>query len=118
MKKRKIAVLIGLFACVLCVTSITVDENNVLCAVGAEEATAAVHLHKPDVVVADFDVGHAEGSTFCGLVKQMAPMRLLFISASQDDEINLLNAGADDWMKKPYKMSVLYARIQALLRMA
>ena len=60
----------------------------------------------------------SEGSTFCGLVKQMAPMRLLFISASQDDEINLLNAGADDWMKKPYKMSVLYARIQALLRMA
>ena len=63
---------------------------DVLCAVGAEEATAAVHLHKPDVVVADFDVGHAEGSTFCGLVKQMAPMRLLFISASQDDEINPL----------------------------
>ena len=91
---------------------------DVLCAVGAEEATAAVHLHKPDVVVADFDVNRAEGSTFCGLVKQMAPMRLLFISASQDDEINLLNAGADDWMKQPYKMSVLYARIQALLRMA
>lgn len=90
---------------------------NVKCAVGVAEALDAIESYPLDAVIADLEDNHIERTRFCQEVKQYSKvLQLLMITDSEEDEIQILNAGADDWMKKPYPMKVLYARINALLR--
>jgi DNA-binding response OmpR family regulator len=69
------------------------------------------------LVVADIETDEAECLRFCKTVKNIsnAP-KLLFIGRNDEEESAILNAGADDWMKKPYRAPVFLARIAALMR--
>ena len=80
-----------------------------------EEAT--LEHRRADLVIADIEASEADRTRLCRLVKRwVKPPKLMFITNSGEDEIPTLNAGADDWLKKPYRMDVLLARIAALLR--
>ena len=90
---------------------------DVQCAVGAEEALQVIRANEPAVVIADLEMNGTERTCFCREIKQSAKApKLLLISGGEEDEIPTLNAGADDWIKKPYHMDVLYTRIKVLLR--
>ena len=69
------------------------------------------------LVIADLETRQSERLQFCKSVKGMekAP-KLLFIGRSGEEETIMLNAGADDWIQKPYKTAVFLARTSALLR--
>ena len=58
-----------------------------------------------------------EGIQFCQKIRQCSTAtKFLLISGNEKDEEAALLGGADDWLKKPYSMRILYARIRALLR--
>ena len=90
---------------------------DVQCVVGKENAFAAIYAQQIAVVIADLEESVNDGIQFCQKVRQYSTtMKFLLISGDEKDEEAALLGGADDWLKKPYNMKILYARIQALLR--
>ena len=91
---------------------------DVKCAVGQEKAFAAIRTQRFAVVIADLDESVHDGIQFCQKVAQYSTStKFLLISGNEKDEEAALLGGADDWLKKPYSMRILYARIRALLRL-
>ena len=85
---------------------------------GAEGLKAAIE-HPPDLVVLDLNLPGLEGlSVLAGLREAGSPARVLILTArgEVDQRIKGLNAGADDYMAKPFSMDELVARIEALGR--
>lgn len=90
---------------------------DVQCAVGQEKAFAAICAQQIAVVIADLEESINDGIQFCQKVKQCSmATKFLLVSGNEKDEEAALLGGADDWLKKPYNMKILYARIRALLR--
>lgn len=66
------------------------------------------------------DINLEDGSGFelCKIIREKTSAPILFISArtSDDDQIVALHIGGDDYIQKPYSLSVLLAKVQAVLR--
>lgn len=88
-----------------------------VCCRGADKVLTEAEFDDVGLVIADLESDESERIKFCKAVKSAknAP-KLLFIGRSGEDEIPMLNAGADDWIKKPYKTDVFLARVSALIR--
>ena len=85
---------------------------------GAEALKAAI-AHPPDLIVLDLNLPGLEGlSVLAGLREASCPARVLILTARGEVEqrVKGLNAGADDYMAKPFSMDELVARIEALGR--
>ena len=85
---------------------------------GAEALKAAIE-HPPDLIVLDLSLPGLDGlSVLAGLRGGNCPARILILTARGEVEhrIKGLNAGADDYMAKPFSMDELVARIEALGR--
>ena len=83
------------------------------------EALAAVDERVPDVVVLDVMMPNLDGLTTCRTLRSRHPsLPILMLTARHDvrDRVAGLDAGADDYLVKPYAMSELAARLRALLR--
>jgi DNA-binding response OmpR family regulator len=85
----------------------------------AEGLTAAVE-GKPAAIVLDVSLPDMDGVEACRKLREQgvkAPVILLTGAArEEDDQVNGLDAGANDYVLKPFKFSVLLARIRAHLR--
>ncbi len=86
-------------------------------------ALALVQLVKrmPDLLVLDIIMPEMDGITLCRQLRRdsrFIPLPILFLTAkgSTDDIVNGLDAGADDYVIKPFELAELRARIAALLR--
>jgi DNA-binding response OmpR family regulator len=80
------------------------------------EAAKAV---QPDLILLDVDLPDFDGREACRRMREqgvVAPIIMLTAQDSDADTINGLDAGADDYVTKPFKFSVLLARIRAQLR--
>jgi len=91
--------------------------------VEAEDATAALRswdASRPDVIVLDLGLPDLDGLTVIRRVRREAVTPILVISARgrETDKIEALEAGADDYVTKPYGIGEVRARIAALLRRA
>ena len=87
------------------------------CVTGQEEALVAICAQQIAVVIADLEESVNKGIQFCQRIKQCSTAtKFLLISGNEKDEEAALLGGVDDWLKKPYNMKILYARIWALLR--
>lgn len=71
-----------------------------------------------DVLLLDINLADESGFTLCKKIREKYDMPILFISARQSDEDILLalNIGGDDYIKKPYTLSVLLAKVKAVLK--
>ena len=82
--------------------------------------TALPHLEAawPEVVVLDVTMPGMDGITFCRLIRDRYPVPILMLTARDaiEDRVAGLNAGADDYLVKPFALDELVARINALLR--
>ena len=86
-------------------------------AVGIEEARRVLDGGDYRLIVMDCDRDAEYLSSICqGFRLQKPASHLLVLTGNQEDEVSLLRAGADDWLKKPYRFDVLLARMSALLR--
>ncbi len=80
------------------------------------EAAGAV---KPDLLILDVDLPDGDGRDLCRRLRDAgvaAPILMLTGAAEDADAIRGLDAGADDYVVKPFRFAVLLARIRAHLR--
>lgn len=72
----------------------------------------------PDVVLLDVTMPGMDGISFCGLVRERYAVPILMLTARDaiEDKVSGLQAGADDYVIKPFDLEELVARIHALLR--
>ncbi len=86
---------------------------------GASDAVAALELTSYDAVVLDLGLPDRDGATVLTAARAMGkalPILILTARDAIEDRVAGLNAGADDYLTKPFAMAELIARIQALLR--
>lgn len=76
--------------------------------------------HDVDLIVLDIMLPDSDGLTLCREIKRRYDAPVLFLSALGENEqiIEGLRAGGDDYLPKPYDIGVLLARIEARLRAA
>lgn len=75
---------------------------------------------KYDILILDVSLPDGSGFEVCQKVRQVSKVPIIFLTAS-DEEMNIvtgLDIGGDDYITKPFKLSVLISRINALLRRA
>ena len=74
---------------------------------------------KPDLILLDVDLPDMDGRDACRQMRRRgvaAPIIMLTAAAADEDTVQGLDAGANDYVVKPYKFAVLLARIRAQLR--
>ena len=84
----------------------------------ADACKAFFQENKTDLILLDINLGNTSGFDLCKHLRKSMDIPILFISArtSDDDMIMALNIGGDDYIKKPYSLSILLAKVKAMLR--
>jgi len=86
-----------------------------------EEALLAVEERKPDLILLDWMLPYVSGIEICRRIRRNpetrnVPIIILTARGEEDDRIRGLEAGADDYVVKPFSPSELVARVRAVLR--
>lgn len=87
----------------------------------AQEGTYLSEEEDYDLIILDLMLPGGDGLTICKQVREKGiatPIMILTAKTQVDDRVAGLNAGADDYLTKPFAFSELQARVQALLRRA
>jgi two-component system response regulator MprA len=83
------------------------------------EALSAIEDHKPDLVLLDLMMPNVDGLTVCRRLRSQGdrtPIMMLTARTETSDRVSGLDAGADDYLAKPFELDELLARLRALLR--
>lgn len=82
------------------------------------EALTAAMTDPPDLVVLDLGLPDGPGLELCRRIRQWSSAPIVVLSArhAESEKIRLLNAGADDYVSKPFSLGEFVARVQAQLR--
>ncbi|SFS36348.1 response regulator [Saccharopolyspora flava] len=93
---------------------------EVLTAVDGGSALRAAGDGKPDVVVLDLGLPDIDGSEVIAGLRGWTTVPIIVLSARTDstDKVHALDAGADDYVTKPFGMDELLARLRAAVRRA
>jgi two-component system, OmpR family, KDP operon response regulator KdpE len=86
----------------------------------AAEALEAAQTRSPDVIVLDLVLPDADGLEVCREVRRWSRLPIVVLSAVGDEreKVRALDAGADDYVTKPFGSEELLARLRAVLRRA
>lgn len=84
----------------------------------AEDALAIIQIDQPDLILLDIGLPGMDGLDAIASIHQIKSIPVIFLTArrSGSDQIMGLNAGADDYIMKPFDFEVLLARVKAVLR--
>ena len=84
----------------------------------AQKCEEIMREHLIDLILLDINLQEESGFLLCKKIRETLDIPILFISARQSDEDILvaLNIGGDDYVKKPYTLSVLLAKVKAMLK--
>ena len=85
------------------------------CASGAFNLLAAKRF---DLLILDINLPDADGFEICRNLREVSEVPVIFASArtAEDDKVNALEIGGDDYMEKPFSLKELLARVNALIR--
>lgn len=95
------------------------NNNEVSVAMDGRTALEMIQNHTFDVIILDIMLPDINGIEICRRLrasKNFVPILLLTALGTTENVVTGLNAGADDYMAKPFKFSELQARISALAR--
>ena len=83
-----------------------------------EMSLAIATQHRPDIVLLDLGLPDSDGMAFINGYRSWSTHPILVLSARQQEheKVRALDAGADDYLTKPFGAAELMARIRALLR--
>ncbi len=84
-----------------------------------EEALGTVQQHSFDLVVLDINMPGLSGIDACRRIRGIAPhcgIVMVTVRDQEDDKVRALEAGADDYVTKPFRLRELIARLRAVLR--
>lgn len=91
---------------------------NVYASSDGKEALKTVQSLKLDLIILDLMIPGLSGEEVCRSIRQISNVPLIMITSKslENDMINGLNLGADDYITKPFRMKEVIARIHALQR--
>jgi two-component system, OmpR family, KDP operon response regulator KdpE len=94
------------------------EGYDVLLAANATEGLAQAATRNPDVVVLDIGLPDREGHEVLAELRQwtQVPVLMLSVRDTEGEKVKALDAGANDYMTKPFGIQELMARLRALLR--
>ncbi len=99
---------------------LTRDGYEVFLCENGREALLTFHEQRPDLMILDIVMPDGmDGLTVCRRVREVADTPVMMLSAqaiSEDDVIEGLSAGADEYLIKPIRLNEFAARVRALLR--
>jgi len=84
----------------------------------SEECLTFFNQNETSLILLDINLGSSSGFELCKKLREFINVPILFISArtSDDDMVLALNIGGDDYIKKPYSLTVLLAKVKAVLK--
>jgi len=94
-------------------------EGYQVLSAGDGEAALGVFEHAaPDVVLLDIMLPGIDGYTVCQRISEFSPVPIIMVTAKgkEDEKVRGFDAGADDYITKPFSAKELVARIKAVLR--
>lgn len=95
-------------------------SKNDFCTIRAKSITDAKQKlsSDTDLILLDLNLPDGNGYDFCSYIKQMNDVAVIFITVRDEerDMVRGLDMGADDYIVKPFKLSVLLSRVNAVLR--
>ena len=102
----------------LIATTLKTHEYKYLLAKNGEEAILQASSYAPDVVFLDLGLPDIDGIEFIKRIREWSNMPIIVISARSEDEdkIEALDAGADDYLTKPFSVEELLARLRVMQR--
>lgn len=102
----------------LIVTTLKTHEYKYLTAENGREAILEASSHNPDIILLDLGLPDMEGVDVIKKIRTWSNMPIIVISARSEDsdKIEALDAGADDYITKPFSVEELLARIRVTQR--
>ena len=99
-------------------TSLTANGYEVFEAANGEQALAGVVSHRPDVIILDLGLPDIDGVEVTARLREWSqlPIIILSVREREPDKIAALDAGADDYLTKPFGVGELMARLRVVLR--
>ena len=99
--------------------ALELEGYSVELAENGEAAMAAFNAGQPDLIVSDWMMPYLDGINLCQRLRargSQVPILMLTARTELGDRVAALDAGADDFLPKPFALEELLARIRALLR--
>lgn len=89
-----------------------------LYAASIDEAYEVLTNNKCDLILLDINLPDGTGFSLCKELRHISQVPIIFASArtSEDDKVNGLDMGGDDYIAKPYSLKELMSRIRSILR--
>ena len=102
----------------LITTTLKAHEYKYLTAQNGENAIMQASSHNPDIVLLDLGLPDVDGIEVIKKIRTWSEMPIIVISARSEDndKIEALDAGADDYLTKPFSVEELLARIRVTTR--
>jgi diguanylate cyclase (GGDEF)-like protein len=105
------------------VLKLTLSEENyeILEADNGEDALKIIHSNQPDLILLDYKIPKIDGREVCRRIKKDLLLRhlpIIMVTGKGDinDKVDGIDAGADDYVVKPFEPKELLARIRMILR--
>lgn len=99
-------------------TALDVGEFSLHEAENGHAGLAAAVALKPGVILLDLGLPDMDGVEVIGRIREWSPVPIIVLSVREreDDKVRALDAGADDYLTKPFGIAELLARIRVVLR--
>lgn len=99
-------------------TTLTAHGYQVVEAENGREALQGVIAHRPDVIILDLGLPDLDGVAVTRQIREWSqiPILILSVREHEEDKIAALDAGADDYLTKPFGVGELLARLRVALR--
>lgn len=99
-------------------TALSTQGYSLRVAANGVEGIEAVHSWKPDLVITDVSMPQMDGVELCREIRAISQTPIIVLSVRSHDrmKIEALDAGADDYVTKPFSIQELQARVRAQLR--
>lgn len=98
--------------------SLEADGYETICAGNKEEGMKRLQTENCHLVLLDCNLPDGNGFDFCAEIREHSRIPILMLTArdTELDEVKALELGASDYMRKPFSLAVLKARIKKLLQ--
>ena len=102
----------------LITTTLRAHDYRFLTAANGESAVLEASSHNPEIVLLDLGLPDMDGVEVIRRIRSWSNLPIIVLSARSEDtdKIGALDAGADDYLTKPFNILELKARVRALLR--
>ena len=98
--------------------SLTAHRYDVRTAADGVSGLETFHDWHPDLIITDLQMPEMGGIEFCREIRKISPLPIIVLSVKGEErtKVEALDAGADDYVTKPFGIDELLARVRAALR--